>query len=167
MLWPIGAFLLWHRAHRRGLVTWCGVGALAVGTFLAGFKVNSAQAFASGTWDGALQVISYWLSILGAVPAVGVQPAQPLLGAALLALLALGIWRGAFRREPVLLPLALYAIAAAGLIALGRAAESGGEVYSRYYVLSGLAWALTLFMLLERHSHPRRPLRLLLAILPA
>lgn len=167
MIWPVGAVTLWQAANRRGLAIWCGVGGLAVGSFLTGFQLNSAESFVTVSFAGALKVAHYWLSILGAVPALGRESLEPVLGGVLLLLLMFALARGAVQREPITLPLALFAIAACGLIAIGRAEESGGEVFSRYYVLSGVAWALTLFMLLDRHSHPRRPLRLLVAAVPA
>ena len=166
MLWPVGAALLWYRRQRRDLAIWGGVGALVVGTFLAGFKVNSAESFAALSVDGVRQIAHYWLSILGAVPALGFESLEPILGGVLLGLLAIALAQGGLRRERITAPVVLFAVAAAGLIAIGRAEESGGEVYSRYYILSGVAWALTLFILLHRHTHPRRPLRLLLAALP-
>jgi hypothetical protein len=167
MVWPVGAAMLWHRRERRRLVAWCGLGALAVSAFLFGFKVNSAESFAAVSLDGALQILRYWLAILGAVPALGKETLEPVLGGVLLLLIGLVTARGALRREQINLPLVLFAVAAAALIAVGRAAESGGEVYSRYYILSAMAWGLTLFMLLERHTHPRRPLRLMVVVLPA
>ncbi len=167
VLWPIGALMLWFRSGRRGFATWCGFGLLAVGGFLTGFRVNQAESFATFSVEGAQKVLQYWLSILGAAPAAGSETFAPLLGGALLLLLAYVMLRGALRRERIALPLAFWAIGAAGLIALGRAEESGGLVHSRYYVLSSLAWALALFMVLQRHSHPRRPLQLLGSALPA
>jgi hypothetical protein len=145
---------------------WCGIGALAVAGFLAGFHVNTAQHFAEPSIDGALVVAGYWLATLGSVPALGSALLAPWLGGGLLvALVAVGL-RGAARRETVAFPLACYAVAALALIAIGRAAESGGVVYSRYYVLSALAWALVIFMWLERVSHPRRPFVVLWGCVP-
>jgi hypothetical protein len=74
--------------------------------------------------------------------------------------------RGAARRETVAFPLACYAIAALALIAIGRAAESGETVHSRYYVLSALGWGLTIFMALEHASHPQRPYAILWRCVP-
>jgi hypothetical protein len=52
------------------------------------------------------------------------------------------------------------------LIALGRAAVTGGVVHSRYYVLGALAWGLLIFMVLERYSDSRHPFRLLIGVVP-
>lgn len=166
MLWPVGAAMLWRARRQRWLWLWGGIGAFAMGCFVAGFEVNQAESFVSVSPAGAYKVLQYWLAILGAVPALGVEALEPVLGGILLLLLGVALARGAARRERITLPLVCFTLAAAALIAAGRAEESGGEVYSRYYVLSGVAWALTLFMLLQRHSHPRRPLRLLVAAVP-
>ncbi len=166
-VWPVGAALLGLNRRWRDLAIWGGLGALAVGGFFIGFKVNGAESFVSFSAEGALKIIRYWLAILGAAPALGAAKLAPYLGGALLALVVWVMARGALRRERIALPLALFALAAAGLIAIGRAEHSGGEVFSRYYVLSAVAWSLGLFMLIERHTHPRRPLRPLVALLPA
>ncbi|MDP3068933.1 MAG: hypothetical protein Q8N18_01535 [Opitutaceae bacterium] len=166
LIWPVGALLLAATRRWRDLAVWCGLGALAGGVFFSGFTANQSHRFAEQSLGGALTVGRYWLALLGAVPALGHAALAPVLGGALLlglGLLALG---GALRREPVALLLALYAVAAAALIAIGRAEESRGVMFSRYYVLSAVAWALAAFMLLERFSDPRRPLRPLLAALP-
>jgi hypothetical protein len=104
---------------------------------------------------------------LGAVPALGRAHLAPYFGGLLLLVLGYVAARGAIRREPLALAVALFALLAAGLIAIGRAEHSDGQIFSRYYVLSALAWGLAAFMILGRHSHPRRPLQTLVAILPA
>ena len=63
--------MLWRAGDRRGLLIWIGLGAMAAATFLIGFKVNSAQSFAALSVEGLLTIAHYWLSILGAVPALG------------------------------------------------------------------------------------------------
>lgn len=165
-VWPAGAATLCLARRWRDLAIWCGIGALAVGGFFTGFQVNAAQSFVSPSLDGGLKVCQYWLTILGAVPALGAVRVTPYLGGVLVVLLAYVGWRGALRRERIALPLATFAVLAAGLIAIGRAEHSGGQVFSRYYVLSAVAWSLGLFMLIERHTHPRRPWRVLAALLP-
>lgn len=165
-VWPMGALLLALSGRRRDLAIWGTVGLLAVAGFFTGFSVNAAESFVSFSPTGVRKVVHYWLSILGAVPALGQARAAPWLGGGLLCILVYVGWRGAPRRDRLALMLAGFALAAAGLIAIGRAEHSAGEVYSRYYVLSALAWALALFMLLNRHTHPRRPLPVLAAILP-
>lgn len=167
VVWPVGGAMLLGARRPRLLVGWIVAGLVSVAIFLTGFAVNGAQAFADVSVDSAVEVLHYWLSILGSVPALGQPMAAPIFGGVLLALVVLAALRGAIRREPIALPLALFAIGAAALIAVGRAEQSGGVVFSRYYVLSALAWALTLFMLIERFTHPRRPLQLISAVFPA
>lgn len=162
LAWPACAWTLWRQGRRRALAAWCALGAAAGAFFFAGFRVNGAQAFAEFSVQGALEVVTYWLRLLGAVPALDIDALEPVLGVVLLGLIALAVHGGAARREPVALPLVGFAVGAMALVAVGRAEEAHGEVFSRYYVLGALAWALTLGMLLTRHSHPRAPLRLLL-----
>ncbi len=166
LAWPAGALALWLRGERRAFAVWCVLTALTATAFLAGFQVNASQSFAALSVEGILDVATYWLRLLGAVPALDYGPLEPVQGAILLALIYKAIRGGAARREPIALPLVLFAVVAMALIAIGRTAESGGILSSRYYVLGALAWALTLHMLLTRHSHPRAPLRLILIAVP-
>jgi hypothetical protein len=166
VVWPVGAAMLGRTRNRRGLAIWGALAAVAIAGFLAGFQLNRGQAFATLSVEGAAAVVAYWLAMMGALPALGSTTAAPWLGALLLGLLAGLACRGAIRREPVAYPLAVYAVAAMALIAAGRAAEAKGVVFSRYYVLGAVAWALALFMALDRYSHPRRPLRPLVFMLP-
>jgi hypothetical protein len=165
-IWPIGAVMLWFARPRRGLVLWGAIAVFAIGGFFTGFRTNPSEKFVTLSVEGVRQVVHYWLSIIGAAPALGSSAWAPFLGVVLLLLLGYVMARGAIRRERVALPLAWCVIAAASLIAVGRAAESGGQVFSRYYVLSATAWALAIFMVLERHTHPRRPWQLLAPVLP-
>jgi len=167
IIWPLGALLLFLAPGRRGLLPWLALAVVVVGTYFTGFKVNPSHSFVTFTAEGVLQVLHYWLSILGAVPALDSQRWAPWLGAGLLAVFGYGAARGGLRRERIAVFLALGLIGAAGIIAVGRAAESGAQVFSRYYVLSGTAWALALFAALERHTHPRRPWQVLAPLLPA
>lgn len=151
LVWPAGAAMLWQLRDRRGAALWTAAGGLAVGGYAIGFKVNAAQDFATVSLDGAIGILTYWLSILGSVPALGERTPSLFLGAMLLALVTfLLLGRGARGREPFLMPVTLFAVGAMAMIAVGRAVDSGGEVYSRYYVLSALAWALALFMGYDR-----------------
>ncbi len=167
VIWPLGALLLFLTPGRRGLWPWLALSVVVVGTYFTGFKFNPSQSFVAFGPEGVLRILHYWLSILGAVPALDSQRWAPWLGAGLLGLLSYGAARGGLRRERIAVFLALGLIGATGLIAVGRAAESGGQVFSRYYVLSGTAWALALFAALERHTHPRRPWQVLAPLLPA
>jgi hypothetical protein len=65
-----------------------------------------------------------------------------------------------------MLPVALFCVGALGLIAIGRAEVAGGQLQSRYMVLSALAWAALTFALVEYMTHPLRPWRVLIACVP-
>jgi hypothetical protein len=162
----VGAWMLAQRRAGRACTLWVAVGAVVTAAYFVGFHLNPAQRFVGVGAQGAAVVLHYWLCLLGAVPALGHTGAAPLLGGVLLALLVVAVRTGAVRRGPVALPLVFFAVAALGLVAVGRAAESEGVVHSRYYVLGALAWALTLALLLDRFSHPRAPLGLLLVAAP-
>lgn len=166
LVWPLGAALLWHARRTPQLLGWCTLAAAAVGGYALGFSTNGAHRFAHLDVAGTLAILRYWLTLLGSVPALGQLPLAPWLGAALLAALGWLGTLGALRREPVLYPLAWFGVAALALVAVGRAEQVGGIVMSRYLILGALAWSLTAFMVLERFSDPRRPLRTLAACLP-
>lgn len=166
MTWPIGAAMLWRAKRRRDLLIWCGAAVLVAAAFLVGFKFNAAHSFSDMSLLGFAAVITYWLTLLGSVPALDNQTIAPLAGIALLAVVGWLARQGAVRREPVMFPVTCFALAAAALIAVGRSENAGGMIHSRYLILSALAWALTVFMLLERYSHPRRPFAILLFALP-
>jgi hypothetical protein len=61
----------------------------------------------------------------------------------------------------------LWTVAALLLLAVGRVNVALGHVYSRYYVLGALAWALVLFIKFEAWGDAARPYRLLLRVVPA
>ncbi len=165
-VWPAGAALLVLGRRWRELAGWIAFGVLVTGLFLAGFSTNGAQRFAEFSAAGAARVGGYWLTVLGAVPACGHAASAPYLGALLLLLVGLAVARGAARREPVALAVTIFALVGTGLIAVGRAEAAHGIVQSRYYILGAVAWALTLFLWIERHTHPRRPYRILAGLLP-
>lgn len=166
LVWPVGAAMLLRARRGPPLALWLAVGGAAAAAFFWGFEMNHAQRFAPFSLAGAAVVLRYWLVLLGYVPALGNAALAPWLGALLLLALAAAAARGALRREPALLPIAVFAVAALALIAVGRAAESGGAVHSRYLVLGALAWALTLFFWIERTTHPRRPFAVVVAVVP-
>lgn len=156
--WAVGALLLWRSRNSRGLLLWGGVAAAALIGFLVGFKFNEAQGFVAATPAGAAAVLRYWLTLVGAAPALGNLAVAPWLGAALLFVLYRLVRAHALRHEPAAFALLLFALGSLALIAVGRAQLSGGTVFSRYYVLSASVWAMALFILLVRYSHPRMPL---------
>lgn len=166
LAWPLGAALLWHAGRQRHLLGWSLLASLVTLGYAAGFSFNGAHRFAGLTANGALEIVHYWLTLLGSVPALGRDALAPWLGAGLLAVLAWLSLHRTPRREPLAFPLAWYGVAALALVAVGRAEQVGGLVMSRYVILSSLTWGLTAFMALARYSHPRRPLAALAWSLP-
>ena len=152
LTWLIGALMLAERRRWADLIGWGGLAGLTMLGFLIGFARNEAHRFAEISWDGTIEIIIYWLTLLGAVPALGHTSAAIGFGAALVAFLVFLGAKGASRQEPIALALALFAVLSLGLIAVGRAAESNGMVFSRYMVLSAIAWALAGFVFLERFA---------------
>jgi hypothetical protein len=166
LTWVVGLWMLWSQRRFQHLVIWSAFGAVAIGGFMAGFHVNSAQRFSELSAAGVLLVLHYWLALLGSLPALGNGALAPWLGAVSLVGLGWLAMGRAMRRESVAFPLACFVVAALGMIAVGRAADSGGIVHSRYYVLGALGWGLIIFMVLERFSDPQRPYRLLIGAVP-
>ena len=80
---------------------------VVVGTYFTGFKVNPSQSFVAFGPEGVLRILHYWLSILGAVPALDSQRWAPWLGAGLLAVFGYAAARGGLRRERIAVFLAL------------------------------------------------------------
>lgn len=166
LVWPVGAAMLWRERRSRELLGWGVLAALATIGYAIGFEAHSTHHFTVPSLTGAAKIAHYWLTMLGAVPALNHNGVAPWLGGTLLAALGWLGWRGAGRQEPIAYPLAWYGIAALGLVAFGRTDSSGAVVHSRYLVLGTLSWALVAFMVLERFSNPRRPFLLLAGCLP-
>lgn len=166
LVWPVGAAMLWRDRRFRELLGWGLIAALAAVGYAIGFEVNSTHHFAVPSLAGGAKIAHYWLTMLGAVPAINHHGVAPWLGGALLALLGWLGWRGAGRQESIAYPLAWYGVAALGLVAYGRADAAGAVVHSRYLVLGALSWALVAFMLIERRSDCRRPFLVLTCCLP-
>ena len=167
VVWGVGALVLAGERRWPRLIGWLGAGAFAAAIFFVGFNFNPGHNIGTATGAGLVAILHYWLILLGAPLAFGQAAVAPYLGALLLALLAWTLHRGAFSRERIAIPLALWAIGALGLISVGRAALTHGHVYSRYYVLGALAWALVLFVLGSAPGDALRPYRILLRALPA
>ena len=154
-IWPAGALAL--RDRRRALLAWLVTGATVTLLFLSGFRLNEAQAFPFPSWEAARKVALYWLSLLGATPAMGHAPLAPVAGSALLAIIGWLAARGLIRREPAAATLLIFLVLGAALIAAGRAEHSQGVVFSRYHVISALAWALVFALTAERIGAARGP----------
>jgi hypothetical protein len=166
LVWPIGALALAHARRWSHLALWGTLATLAVGGFLLGYAFNTGHAIGDRSFAGLGRVAHYWLALLGAPLALGNPVLAPFLGAALLVLLGTHLRPKVLARERVALPLALWAVGALLLLAVGRVDVVGGHVHSRYYVLGCLVWALVIFVQLNEWHDPARPYRALLRALP-
>jgi hypothetical protein len=168
MVWPAGAITLAVQRRWRQLGAWLGLGGFIVAIYFCGFAFNPGHHVADLSLVSIGRILHFWLVLLGIPLAFGYEPIAPFLGLGLLALLArLLLQREIFSRERVALPMALWAVMALLLLAIGRVNVALGHVYSRYYVLGALAWALVLFMKFETWGDAARPYRLLLRVVPA
>ena len=166
-VWPVGALMLWHAKRRRALMGWCVLGALALAGFFSGFEIASPHRLSDVSPLGLARLVQFWLALLGGPLTFGTRELAPCFGLGLLGPLGWLLHRRAWSREPVAMPLALFAVASLALIAYGRFAVAGPRIDSRYLVVGSLAWSLTAFMLLENWSSAARPFRLLAWSLPA
>lgn len=166
LVWPVGLLALAYARRRRDLLVWSVIAALAVGGFLLGYKFNSGHAIGDLSAAGVDRIVRYWLTVLGAPVALGNPAVAPFLGAVLLITLGTHLRPAVIARERVALPLALWAVGAALLLAIGRVDVVGGHVHSRYYVLGCLGWVLVVFMQLNLRRDNADPYRGLLRVLP-
>ncbi|MFM7750520.1 MAG: hypothetical protein ACKPB0_08900 [Opitutaceae bacterium] len=161
LAWPVAAALLALQGRRRDLAGWSACAVFALGCFFTGFGTNLGHATTEISGAGLLRVLHFWLQALGSPVALGNATLAPFLGAALLAILATQLRPEVLAREPVALPLAIWAVGSLLLISLGRLEVVKGHVHSRYYILSCLTWGLVLFVQLGLWRDPARPARLL------
>lgn len=166
VVWAVGALMLGYSRAWPRFAGWLSVGALTGLVFFYGFEFNPGHRIDLLHISTLGRIIRYWLALLGAPLALGEDSAAPFLGIILLALLGRAISRGAFVREPIALPLSLWAVGAMLLVAVGRTEVAQGHVYSRYYVLGALAWALAIFLQLEEKHTASRPYHSLRWIIP-
>lgn len=164
--WAVGALMLWRDRRWRSLAVWVTIAALAGLSFFHGFEINSGHRVVSFDFTGLLHLARYWLALLGAPLALGFLPVAPFAGVVLLAAIAWLAWRRAWQRDIVAQSTMLFCVGALVLVAIGRSQVDGGVLHSRYMVLAALAWALVIFVALERFTHPKHPYRLLVAALP-
>jgi len=162
----VGALMLWRAQRRVAFWSWMGAAALVCLAFFQGFEVNSGHQLASTDLHGLVHVVGYWLSLLGAPLALGYTSVAPYAGLLLLAAFGWMAFHGAWREERVMLPVVLFCIAALGLIAVGRSEVAGGQLQSRYMVLSALAWAGVIFTAIEKPGNPVRTVRFMTICVP-
>lgn len=166
VVWPAGALMLTLDRRWRQLVGWLGFGAVTGGVYFATFEFNPAHHVDAFSLAGVMRIVRFWLELLGAPLALGEKSVARIFGVALLALLGWQIWSAGLRRERIALPLALWAIASLGLVAVGRANLGDGVVSSRYYVLGALAWAMAIFTIHPGSREGSRPHRGLVWLIP-
>jgi hypothetical protein len=165
--WGVGILLLWQQRRWRALCAWSALAAAAAATFFSGYEVNAAHPMAEFDPPGVLHMARYWLALLGAPAALGFTDAAPYAGALFLAFAGWLAWRRAWHHERIALAAVGFCLGALMLVAVGRSAVDGGVLHSRYMVLAGLAWALAIFVALERATSADRPFRVVVAVLPA
>ncbi|MBI5770736.1 MAG: hypothetical protein HZA93_23365 [Verrucomicrobia bacterium] len=166
VVWPAGLAMLALARRWRHFAIWAALGAGTAGWFLTGFTVNASESFAAVSLGGVVTVVRYWLTLLGAPLALGQPAVAVVLGAWLVAIVALRSRDWTAHRTDVALPVLWFVLGATALIAVGRAELSHGQVYSRYMVLGGLGWALVAFAAIEHWTRTERPFRALLWCLP-
>ncbi len=164
--WVVGAIMLGVERRWSRLNVWLLVGAATAAVFFFGFSFNPDHNISALSSGRISHILHYWLSLLGAPLALGENAAAPFLGIALLALLGRAISQGAFSRERIAVPLTLWALGALALVAIGRTDVAHGHIYSRYYILGALAWALVLFLQFEERHDAAHPYRLVVRVLP-
>ncbi len=167
LVWVVGIAMLGRAQRWRALAGWCALGGLALAVFFHGFEVHAVHRVHDLSGFGLLRLARYWLALLGGPLTFGTLPLAPYFGGALVGLLGWLLLRGAWEREPLIMPLAMFAVGSLALVAFGRFAIAGPRIESRYLVLGSLAWSLTAFMVLTHWTNPLRPYRLLLGCLPA
>ena len=166
IVWPLGAVMLWRARRRRALAGWCLLAAMVLGVFFHGFEIHSAHRFGDFSAGSLFRLGQFWLALLGGPLTFGSREFAPLFGLALVSVLTWLLLQRTWTREPVVMPLALFAVCALALVAVGRFTIAGPRIESRYLVLGSLAWSLVAFMLLERWTNAARPFRQLCYYLP-
>jgi hypothetical protein len=167
LLWPVGVLLLAEQRRWRRLALWSVVAIVTALIFFHDFQFNTAHKIGTLTDGTSLRLLRYWLTLLGAPLALGESLLAPVLGVVMLALLGRAVLRRAHQPDHVPLALAVWSVGALLLVAVGRAEVAQGHVYSRYYVLGALAWALVIFLELDALRSEAAPYRPILYALPA
>jgi hypothetical protein len=167
LVWVVGAAMLASTQRWRTLAGWCAAGGIILAVFFHGFEVHAAHRISDASGACALRLGKYWLALLGGPLTFGSPEIAPYFGAALLLILGWLLVRGAWKSEPILMPLAVFAIGSLALVAFGRLVVAGPRIESRYLILGSLAWSLILFMVLMQWAQTLRPNRLLFLSLPA
>ena len=166
VVWPVGAVVLARARRWKQLAAWSATGAVVAAIFLAGFYWNTGHSIATSGGAMVRIVLRYWLEVLGAPLAFGHEAVAIGLGVLLVALVSVRTcWRGQ-EKDGRLLPVLWFLLGGALLIAFGRAEFAHGHVFSRYFIVGGLAWALMLFEIMGCGAFGERPWLALGAVLP-
>jgi hypothetical protein len=166
-VWPVGALMLVVERRWRHLAVWAALGAVAGAVYFSGFQFNPEHHIGDFSAAGWARLKVRASSGKCAPLAMRHGALALAFGIALLVLLGWQIISGGLKRERTALGLALWAVLALALIAFGRANLGGGLAVSRYYVLSGLAWALVVFASVSRRPSRLTFQRTLLWLVPA
>lgn len=153
-IWIVGALLLITEKRWRRLVGWSASFLGAALIFAIGFRINPGH-HVEVAWN-LPRVLHYWLTLVGATAAVGHNRFSPWLAVVLLGSFGWLLRGGIAKREPLAAGLTLFCLLSLGLMAVGRVGIWGGPdspLFSRYGILSALAWALVIWMALEETRH--------------
>jgi hypothetical protein len=150
LVWPIGAAMLWLERRWRDGGIWAAAGAGSIALFFLGFQFNPGHRLPSlGEVPG---VFEYWLTLAGSSPALGNVTLAPWLGAVLIGATIFIAWQREPGRERLSCAIIAWCLSAMAMIAWGRAflASEYAPITSRYVILSSIAWALLVWLLVER-----------------
>ena len=166
VVWPLGVLTLWYQRRWRALGPWLAVALLAVTAFFHGFELNPGHRINAIDFATFAQLGHFWLSLLGAPCTFGDTALAALPGVLLLGGFTGLALRGIRRSELTAWFIAGFGVCSLMLVAIGRSELAGTQVNSRYMILAALAWAMLIHLTLGRISNPRRPLALMLPVLP-
>lgn len=150
LVWLIGAGMLGAERRWRAGAVWIAAALIAGVLYFAGFQFNAGHRL-PGIAEMP-RVIVFWLTLAGSSPALDDVTIAPWWGATLVLGTLLVLRRGVQPRERLALGMLAWCLGAMAMIAWGRALLSSpwAPVTSRYLILSSIAWALLVWILVER-----------------
>lgn len=170
MVWFSGALLLFWQGRKKECLVFVAAAIVILAAFFWGFKTNPGHEIALFSPLSLLAVLAYWLKLLGSPLAVGPSDdIAPVLG---IALLVLSGWmlRPVYRHNKQGIAAVLVFLLLATLaISAGRAGLylKTDSIPSRYLVLPSLAWAITLFCILDAWGIRQHRLLLAFTLIPS
>ncbi len=158
VVWPVGMAWLCLERRWRAALGWTAAALVAHALFLAHFHISSAHRVPA---LGDLFIVGrFWLTLIGSSAALCDVEVAPWLGGVFLAVTVFLFRRGVAAPERVGLAAIAWCLGAMGMIAWGRALLSPewAPLTSRYVILSSVAWAVLVGMIVERAlvRSPRR-----------